>query len=498
MTQSECQYSLPGAEQGSTYSAKTVQNAQKGYGRHKAEMDRIEEEAVTKKWEAENRRLKQLSKESNRRLQNIKKKEAEQRLKILKEQNDILEKRKKQRDQHHVRNIRNNIKPIPKPVPVPAAPKTKARPVSKPNPAVPREDRFRQKEPRAVSAVGGTAKPQPRQEETVEKRLAQEEEKYSQANEVRLEDFLSGGNLNGLDLDVRGSMQLTMRKLAGGGEKKEEALIQRGDLLDSLDLQIASILPEGKATPKPHIEAPHEAIKADPHIEANKPSPTKFTSVKKPTENEAEEIEEEIGAGNEDSKKGEWLRKSIKVNVESWRKVNNQLRREMPLHKLAAVPEPVLPPAANSIMILGKEEVKRDFQTGEHKGAAENGKENRAINLKAERRVEPPLAAEEQAAVTFGKNKSAAVAQRIQAAIPAPLPPMKRPVEGTPGFGKGRPTKPTEDNMSEMAARPAKKRGGPKSKATTTNFTKEDDINVEEFIMVPLLASPALERSSQH
>ncbi len=282
MTQSDYQYDMDQAERGSTVSAKT---SVRGYGKHAAKSEPVDEDVRAKKWAAENRRMKQLSQASNRRLQNIKRREAEQRLKALKEQNDALEKRKKQRETYHVHNIRSQMAQK-------QAPRPKSRPIGSVG-----VDNTRKMQQRAVSAVTGI-NPRPRLKESKRPVLPAQPE-------VRLEDFLVGGcvpgsgdniennNLNGLDLDVRGSMQLERQKHPTESGRKEEGLIRRGGMLDSLDLQIAAFMGE--------------------QTEQKAAKPSGSSGVAEEEEKIAEEIVEEKPKEEED-----WLRKSIKANAESW------------------------------------------------------------------------------------------------------------------------------------------------------------------------------------
>ena len=148
----------------------------------------------------------------------------------------------------------------------------------------------------------------------------------SQINEVRLEDFLQpASNLNGLDLDVSASMQLTMRKMG----VKPEPLVKQSNLLDSLDLQIAAIIDnnkgkENKASNNDSLDGPQEI---------------------------PEDIKDEIQENEE---------MNIKNN-NNWKKINNQITREEPLTKLVPgkkVPQPIR--QFNKLIPLPKEDIKTD------------------------------------------------------------------------------------------------------------------------------------------
>eukprot|EP01022_Parablepharisma_sp_SALTPOND_P022850 TRINITY_DN4676_c0_g1_i1.p1 TRINITY_DN4676_c0_g1~~TRINITY_DN4676_c0_g1_i1.p1 ORF type:complete len:795 (-),score=146.79 TRINITY_DN4676_c0_g1_i1:1329-3713(-) len=566
MSQSEYQYNTDKSEVSSTISAKTV--CQKGYAKKsKAQLDKIEEEQLAQKWAEENRRLKQLSKESKRRLAAVKKKEAEQRLKVMKEQTEALERKKRLKEQYYVHNIRNQIKQAPK--------KAQPRPSTYKPVAAQKPIACQRANNRAITATNKPAPKRPAPE------IEKEPEVINQVNEVRLEDFLQpSSNLNGLDLDVRGSMQLSMKKLG----IKEDSLMKKCDLLDSLDLQIAAIIGNGNEEKMP-----------DSNDSLEKPGKMPEEIIKgNILDDKEEEIKEEI-VGQEENKE-EWLKKSIKTNVDNWKKVNNQVRKEMPLKKIneaasAANMPQVRMIQANSMVALGKEDIRTDkilvkdvkedslvdsltpnlpqakvapARPAEPKKIIENNKENMVVNQSTEMAAlfgSKPSEADqmrvstfgwvkgnaelledvksiEEKEVTFGKGKANALREEIKPVIAPKVEPAepirtaiekaihnkhvvgetKEPIKPThnvepterknvfdqkvptstnpikPAVKKNKPVeavpkpprKPMplkEENLSEMAPRAAKLKGGPKSRATTV-FTHDEDFNVEEFIIV--------------
>ena len=302
MAQSEYHYGSDKSEVSSTISAKTA--VQKGYARKgKTQLQKVEEEELAKKWEEENKRLRQLSRESSRRLAKIKKKEAEERLKATKEQDEALKRKKLVREQYYVHNIRKQVEKKPPQKKTTHKPDYKAVLHQKP-----------------IGCQRATAKPS---KETVGSGKGKvEKDALKQANEVRLEDFLQpSSNLNGLDLDVRGSMQLTMRKMG----IKEDSLMKQSDLLDSLDLQIAAIIGDEKVNEVMHNDSLDESQEIP------------------------EEIKDEVQNEN----------KQLNTNlVQNWKKVNNNIRKEEQLRKIIPGNNFQIPTKHfNKIIPLNKEEV---------------------------------------------------------------------------------------------------------------------------------------------
>lgn len=368
MAQSEQHYAMDKVETGSTYSHASNKTSitnhngnQRGYSRQsKKQIDKIEEEELTKKWEAENKKMKQYSKESKRRLNEIKKKEAAERMRILEEQNNILEKKKKQKEQYHVHNIRNQIS---------SKQKNSIRPPNKPVNKPQENNKITKKEPSQA------------------KKFEEEKITLKDLEDVKLEDFLPNNNLAGLDLDVRGSMELKMQKHF----TKEDEMIKKGDLIDSLDLQIAAIIGDKKgseSTPPADSLDSCKPKKKEPSNSPNKP--------------EEIEIEEKIECAEDE--KAEWLKKSIKSNVENWKKVNNQIRKEKPLQKISTAnkAEVVQELPLNRLISLGKEEIKTDkvLLAESRENNKENLEENKRDSLEAENKnaepiIEPPKIADE-------------------------------------------------------------------------------------------------------
>jgi len=377
MSHSEYHTDVDKSDTVSTISAKTCAGpSQKGYSKKsKPALEKIEEEeALAQKFAEENKRLKQLSKESKRRLADIKRKEAEQRLKMLKEQNEALERKKRDKEQYYVHNIRNQIKKEAKQT----IKKEKQRPVTRVQKPI-----ACQRGNRAVTANMPTkpakiTKPISNNhglEEIkmpINENIDHNEDSNKQVNEVRLEDFLMpmGGsnmpkdniasNLNGLDLDVRGSMQLSKKRLGILNQIPEDSLIKKGDLLDSLDLQIAAII----SKPDNDNCQNEENKKIEDSPIKTKPKPKKIANdICK--DSLSEEIKEEITPTLEETNKDDWLKESIKVNADKWRKINNQVRKEEPLKKISVIPTksdpvPVIEPPKSTLIPLGKEEIIKD------------------------------------------------------------------------------------------------------------------------------------------
>jgi hypothetical protein len=486
MAQSEYHYGSERSEVSSTISAKTT--VQKGYARKgKTQLQKVEEEELAKKWEEENKKLRQLSRESSRRLAKIRKKEAEERLKAVKEQDEALKHKKLIRDQYYVHNIRKQVEKKP----------TQKKPASKPDyKAVLHQKPIGcqriTKPPKAMGSGRGKV----------------EKDKLKQVNEVRLEDFLQpSSNLNGLDLDVRGSMQLTMRKL---GVKDDSTMNQmkQSDLLDSLDLQIAAIIEDKKVNEVVHNDSLEEA----------------------------QEIPEEIKDEAQDE--NEQLN-----NIEqNWKKVNNNLRKEEQLRKITPgsnSQEPIkqfnkiiplskevnstlpkqpevlvdsmlsdslapkgIPESKNIVDLSQSTEMAKlfgvNFANDSLEASAFNWVKKNPELVKNMKELEPKVE------VTKPPLKPEPIRTAIEKAIQKepephneltfkePLHKLNTPKEHIPSKKEEKKaTKRVEqnshnlraDNLSQMAPKPIQKKGGPKSRATTV-FTHEDDFDVDEFIMV--------------
>lgn len=510
MAQSEYHCGSDRSEVSSTISAKSA--VPKGYSRRgKTQLEKVEEEQLAKKWEAENKRLKQLSRESSRRLARIKKKEAEERLKAVKEQSEALQRKKMVREQYYVHNIQKQVERKPK--------------LKK---AVPKADYKAVMHQKPIACQRATNKP-PKVVESHQKKT--EKIDLKRASEVRLEDFLQpSSNLNGLDLDVRGSMQLTMRKMG-----VREDPMRQSDLLDSLDLQIAAI------------------IKSNDVQDA------------------AQEIPEEIKDEDEQPS-------NPTQNVHNWKKVNNNIRREEELKKVTPrSTQQVQAPVFNRMVQLGKEEVRRDSVASKQADILIDSIEPLADSLAPKRGdanivdvsqstemaklfgVNLPSDSLEASAFNWAK-KDAGIMQNMKALeqkTEAPKPPAKpEPIRAAiekaihgeaaqevhkenvrsnqvpkdaarkePAFKEQLHKEPSiqkaavqkdvvnkeevkrvevkkeaaekplakkheqsksrlkAENLSQMGPKTGHKKGGPKSRATTV-FTYDDDFDVDEFIMV--------------